>query len=313
MKKILICLTTVLSLLLFSEKVSASSFNTSIVGNDTFNSEITLYVQVNNLVDFNGSCNGLCGLVGTLNYDASKLELVSINPLEDFSLQQGKSLVLYKATGVLNGTNILSLKFKNKGLQNNENTKVSLSNITASDGDKDITTIDTSRTIKYVVQNKQTNKKTTNKNSNKNNITENLDEEIKNSSNTYLSSITLSTGKIDFSKDILNYNIVVDYDTDSIEISATTEDEKAIIEGAGKHKLNVGDNKIEIKIKAEDGSEKTYTINVTREKEKITNNADDEDNIDKIDKKESSNFIIPISIGLIILVVGAILIKKKKH
>lgn len=310
MKKILICLTTVLSLLLFSEKVSASSFDTSIVGDDKFSSEITLYVQVNNLVDFDGSCNGLCGLVGTLNYDTNKLELIKVEPLENFSLTQGKSLVLYKATGVTNGTNILSLRFKNKGLQNNESTKISISNMTASDGAKDITSTDTSKTIKYVVENKQTNKKPINNNSNKDNTTEKLDEETKKSSNTYLSSLTLSNGTINFSKDILTYDLVVDYNTDSIEINGTLEDEKSIIEGFGKHNLSVGNNKIELKVKAEDGSEKIYTINVKREKEKIDNVEEQEE----IVEKENLNLIIPISIGLVVLIgVIIMIIKKKKH
>jgi len=307
MKKILICLTTILSLLLFSEKVNASSFDVSIVGNDTFNNEITLYAQINNLVDFNGSCSGLCGLVGTLNYDTSKLELVSINPLEEFSLTQGKSLVLYKATGVSNGTKILSMKFKNKNLQNNEKTSITLTNITASDGSKDINAIDTSKSIKYVVENKQTNINTTNKN-NSNNTTENIIEEIIKSSNAYLSSLTVSNGNIKFSKDILTYDIVVDYNTEDIEIIGTLEDEKSTIEGLGKHTLNIGNNKFEIKVKAEDGSEKIYTINVKRE-EKLN---DVEEEQIEIVEKENFNFIIPISIGLIILVGLIIFIKKKK-
>ena len=48
MKKILFSLTILLSTLLFATNVNASSFNANIVGNDTFESEITLYIQVNN-------------------------------------------------------------------------------------------------------------------------------------------------------------------------------------------------------------------------------------------------------------------------
>lgn len=312
MRKIILSLTLILSSILFTTKVNASSFNVSIVGNDTFESEITLSLQVNNLVDFNGSCNGLCGLVGTLNYDTNKLELTSINALEDFSLTQGKSIVLYKPTGVSNNTNILSMKFKNKGLGNNESTTITLSNITASDGNKDITTTDISKSIKKVTKNNTntTNKKETTT-TKKDDATNEEIQETK-SNNSYLNSISLSDGKIDFSKDVLVYNLVVDYDTNSIEINATTEDSKSIVEGLGKHSLDVGNNKIELKVKAEDGSEKTYTINITREKEEIINNVDDEDS-DMIQEKENNNFIIPISIGLLIIVVAIIFIKKKKH
>lgn len=312
MKKILICLTIILSSLLFVQKVSASGFNASIVGNDTFEKEITLYIQVNNLVDFTGSCNGLCGLVGNLNYDTNKLELISIDPLEDFSLMQGKSIVLYKATGVTNGTKILSIKFKNKELQNNESTTISLSNLTASDGNQDIVATDTSKSIKYVIENKQTNTKpANNNNSNKNNVTENTKEEIKKSSNTYLNSLRVSNGNLQFSKDVLTYDLVVDYDTKDIEINGTSEDTKSVITGLGKHELNVGNNKFEIKVTAEDGSEKIYTINIKREDKTIVSNNDIVES--DIIEKENTNFIIPILIGLVILVGTIIFIKRKKQ
>lgn len=191
MKKILFSLTTLLSALLFAANVNASSFNANIVGNDIFENEITLYIQVNNLVDFNGVCNGLCGLVGDLSYDQEKIELISINALESFDLTQGKTLVLYKSTGVASGTKILSMKFKNKSLVKDETTTITLSNITASDGDKDIKTNNTSKTLTFIVKeaenndnsnNKPNNNTTTNKPSSN---TTSEKEENKKSSNNY--------------------------------------------------------------------------------------------------------------------------------
>ena len=140
MKKILFSLSILFSILLFMTNVNASSFNVNIVGNDTFEDEITLYMQVNDLVDFNGACDGLCGLVSNLSYDTDKIELTSISSLENFDLTQGNTIVLYKSTGVASGTNILSMKFKNKSLAKDETTTIIFSNIVASDGDKDINT-----------------------------------------------------------------------------------------------------------------------------------------------------------------------------
>lgn len=310
MKKILFSLTILLSTLLFATNVNASSFNANIVGNDTFESEITLYIQVNNLVDFNGACSGLCGLVGNLNYDTNKIELTSINALESFDLAQGKTLVLYKSTGVASGTKILSMKFKNKSLTKDETTTITFSNVVASDGDKDINTSDASKTIKFIVKenentnnNNTSNNNTTNKkpSSNKNN----KKEKTKKSDNNYLSSITLSDGNITFDKDILTYDVIVDYETTTIEIKANVEDDKATITGDGKHTLDVGSNVIKITIKAEDESERTYTLNINREEKDIVVDTDnDVIEYDAIEKE--NNYVMPIVLISVILVIGLI-------
>ena len=291
MKKILFSLTVLLSMLLFTTNVNASSFKANIVGNNTFEKEITLYIQVDNLIDFNGACNGLCGLVGNLNYDAEKIELTSIKALESFDLTQGNTLVLYKSTGVVSGSKVLSMKFKNKSLTKNETTTISFSNIVASDGDKDINTSDVSKTIKFVVK-EIVNNNTTNKK-----------EETKKSSNNYLSSISISDGSITFDKEVLIYDVIVDYETTNIEIKANTEDEKATIIGDGNHNLNVGSNVIKITVKAEDDSEKVYTLNISREEKEII--IDDEVVEEDAIEKENDN-IIPIIIISIILAVGII-------
>lgn len=321
MKKILFSLTILLSTLLFATNVNASSFNANIVGNDTFESEITLYIQVNNLVDFNGACSGLCGLVGNLNYDTKKIELTSINALESFDLTQGKTLVLYKSTGVASGTKILSMKFKNKSLTKDETTTITFSNVVASDGDKDINTSDASKTIKFIVKenentnnnnnqtnnntntntnNNTSNKNTTNKNTSSN--TNNKKKKTKKSDNNYLSSITLSDGNITFDKDVLTYDVIVDYETTTIEIKANVEDDKATITGDGKHTLNVGSNVIKITIKAEDESERTYTLNINREEKDIVVDTDN----DVIEDEKENNYVMPIVIISVILVIGLI-------
>ena len=321
MKKILFSLTILLSTLLFATNVNASSFNANIVGNDTFESEITLYIQVNNLVDFNGACSGLCGLVGNLNYDTNKIELTSINALESFDLTQGKTLVLYKSTGVASGTKILSRKFKNKSLTKDETTTITFSNVVASDGDKDINTSDASKTIKFIVKenentnnnnnqtNKNTNTNTNNNTSNKNTTnkktssnTNNKKKKTKKSDNNYLSSITLSDGNITFDKDVLTYDVIVDYETTTIEIKANVEDDKATITGDGKHTLNVGSNVIKITIKAEDESERIYTLNINREEKDIVVDTDNE----VIEDEKENNYVMPIVIISVILVIGLI-------
>ena len=207
------------------------------------------------------------------------------------------------------------MKFKNKSLTTDETTTITLSNITASDGDKDINTSDTSKTIKFVVKENNNNNNQMNTNNNSTNNTTNKKEETKKSNNNYLSSITLSDGNITFDKDVLTYDIIVDYETTTIEINANVEDDKANITGDGKHTLNVGSNVIKITIKAEDESERTYTLNINREEKDIVVDTDNEVIEDDVIEKEN-NYVIPIVIISVILVIGLvgfIIWKNKKN
>lgn len=89
--------------------------------------------------------------------------------------------------------------------------------------------------------------------------------EEKKSGNASLASIELSVGKMDFDKDILSYDIVVENDTDEIVINAVAEDDKATVEGAGTFGVKYGNNEYKIVVTAEDGTEKEYVIKVYRD------------------------------------------------
>ncbi len=53
-------------------------------------------------------------------------------------------------------------------------------------------------------------------------------------------------------------------DTESVEVYATTQEAKAKVTGTGKKTLEKGENKAEVIVTAEDGTTKTYTINIIR-------------------------------------------------
>jgi len=132
----------------------------------------------------------------------------------------------------------------------------------------------------------------------------------KKSNNTYLKNITLSSGNIDFKKDELEYNIEVPNEINIITISATPVDKNAQITGTGEHKLDIGLNKIEIEVKAEDESEKKYTINITRkEKEIIKTNK----KIIKKTNKNTTNIMLFVIPTIIILTSIIFIVKKKKN
>lgn len=84
-----------------------------------------------------------------------------------------------------------------------------------------------------------------------------------------LSALKISAGTLSpsFKYNVTNYTATVDYNVSSIVVSATKSNEKATIEsvtGNGKVSLKVGENIIEVIVKAENGEKVTYKIVVTR-------------------------------------------------
>lgn len=61
-----------------------------------------------------------------------------------------------------------------------------------------------------------------------------------------------------------SYKVTVPQNTETIEVYAKAQEAKATVTGTGKKKLEIGENKIEVVVTAEDGTKKTYTINITR-------------------------------------------------
>ena len=84
------------------------------------------------------------------------------------------------------------------------------------------------------------------------------------SSNNNLSSIKIDNVIIDKFSSTTTMYMLKDTTSSSITISASSEDSKASISGLGKKELSYGLNTIDIEVRAEDGSKKTYTIKITR-------------------------------------------------
>ncbi len=82
-----------------------------------------------------------------------------------------------------------------------------------------------------------------------------------------LSSLILSEGTLSpaFKYNVVNYTAAVGHDVTDIVVSAKVSNEKATIESVtGNKNLKVGENRIQIVVKAENGVKATYTIKVTR-------------------------------------------------
>ncbi|MDD4705696.1 MAG: cadherin-like beta sandwich domain-containing protein [Bacilli bacterium] len=87
------------------------------------------------------------------------------------------------------------------------------------------------------------------------------------SNNNYLGSLMITGISLEFNKNTLNYNAIVENSVSSVNITASAEDAKATVTGTGNKILNVGSNTFQIKVISEKGSEKIYTIVIIKKDE----------------------------------------------
>lgn len=78
-----------------------------------------------------------------------------------------------------------------------------------------------------------------------------------------------------FNPNKTSYDVTVPNNIEKVTVYATAQDKKAKIKGNTAQKLNVGKNSLNVVVTAEDGTQKTYTINVTREETANSENTND--------------------------------------
>ncbi len=83
--------------------------------------------------------------------------------------------------------------------------------------------------------------------------------------NNRLKSITIDGKSINgYSSSTFSYKLTVPTETSSVKITATTINSAATVSGTGTVSLKEGENKVELKVKAQNGNLQTYTIEITR-------------------------------------------------
>lgn len=96
----------------------------------------------------------------------------------------------------------------------------------------------------------------------------NTTKAINKSSDNYLKSLIIQSShemKPIFDKNLTNYNITVPYEVSKLDLTATSNDSKAKVEIIGNSNFSVEKvNLVEVKVTAEDGSIRIYSLNVTR-------------------------------------------------
>lgn len=196
--------------------------NTIIVGNS-----VTLKISANDLA-------------GRFDFSVSNSSVISMSSSNVFLDNDSKSITI---TAKSAGTSVIT---------------ITPTDATSYDGDA----ITGNRTITITVNNKPTSNPNTGGNSSG---TSNTSTPVKKkSNNNYLSSLTVDGCSLDkeFKKDELEYSLVVESGTDKVIINAQLDDDKAKVTGIGEIALKEEDNKLEIKVTAEDGSTRTYILNV---------------------------------------------------
>lgn len=222
-----------LVVILFSITTNVKAFSTYLSGDKEINENATFTVTVG----VNDASN-LWGFRAPINYDSSKLSLVSSTGLNGFGVAVGSSFVADNSSGINGSKSVATLTFKaTSNFKVNESTTISLGSAEGSDGEQTITGSGSSITISIAAP----------KNSNNN-----------------LSNLSIDGYDIDFASNKTSYQLTVEYEVNQINIKANTEDSTARVSGTGTKDLNLYTNTFNIVVTAENGSRKTYTIEVIR-------------------------------------------------
>lgn len=225
---LMLLLTLTMSLGLIKE-LNAASANIKVTTNKSYlvvGGEITVTTRIS-------SAEALGSWEYTLSYDSSKLKLISgtTNVVDYASNSSTKSRsYTYKFKVIAKGTSTVSIKGYN-GYAFDE------SKLSISAGSVKITAITQAEL------------------------------EASYSKNNNLSSLVVEGYELStpFDKNTLEYTVSVPSDVEKITINATVEDKTASLIGTGEFEVSEGENKFEIKVTAQNGGLKTYTLKINVE------------------------------------------------
>lgn len=250
-KAIKLCL-FIIALTLNITLIKAADFSSSISGsiNITAGETVTLNFKVT-------SSYKLLGITASLNYDKTKLSLVSSGTSSGFNLTLGNNIVVDSTTGKSGTFTYATIKFKALAAFNlGDTTTVSITSIKGSDGTETYT-----------------------------GTTSKINLKMK-SNNNNLSDLKLDGKTIDgFKSQTTTYKIIVSELTSKVNITATSSDAKATIKGLGTKNLEIYNNTFKIIVTSESGSSKTYTLNIIRK-----------DTLGNTSKRSSNNILKTLEI-----------------
>ena len=269
MKKKLMIFVTLFIFMFGINNVSAMTLKPSGASSGKRGDEITLYITL----ERSSTEKTVSAVDGTVSYDADVLKLVSSSNLmegwtEFAGISNGNTFgygnITFDKLITTTSQNIVKMTFKINGSANYGNTTVSVSNPSATDEVGDSVSVSGGSHNVKVLSDVNT-----------------------------LSNLTISNGNINFNENTIGYNVTVENNVSSIKVEASLTDNKASFVSGYEPRtvnLNVGNNSIEIKVRAENEEVKTYTINVTRKDvdKPVNNNPTNNDPV-KEETKKSNN------------------------
>lgn len=227
-------------------QVNAATFTTSLGSAKTINAGSTFTVTMSA-----NSSTVLCGMKAALSFNSSKIKFVSSSDLSGFSVTVGTNIIALHNTGKNGSFSVVTLTFQ------------ATSSFTA--GQKETIRIgSTSNVIEGSTC------ASTDINGTGSSVT--ITMSTPKSSNNNLSSLKVDgTSVSGFSQSDTSYDLG-STDNSSISISATPDDSKASVSGAGTKNLIYGLNSFNVVVTAENGSTKTYALSINRNDPRSANN-----------------------------------------
>ncbi len=277
--KILITVICVSILFIQALDVSAGSVNVSIEGNSTvtLGNTIDLTVKVSDITGFN---KGLATLQGDLAFDKGYLEYVKYsNASSSLSSSYGTTTQRFVSLGmggeyISSTDHLITLTFRAKKIGT---TEVSIKDIVVGDTKAISHSANaSSKKVEIVGENTQPTPTPTPKPTPKpdqgNGTTNKKPDSSSKSSNNDLEKLIINNAKMSpaFSKDTTVYQVTIPSDVSKLELDYQTVDSKSTVKVVGNSQL--GDKSVvKIVVTSEDGSTKTYTLNIEKTRDGSNN------------------------------------------
>lgn len=267
----------------------------------------------------------LYGIEGLLNYDKTILELVNYNlyqtteeetTLGDLNLNNGKFAYVLNDGFNKAEEAILTLTFEAIAEGTSE---VTISNIINSYGEdsfevesvKATVNVDAPEDNKGGDEEEGTTEDTTPK---EEDATEEVEDVVTKpvvrpvvlSSDYYIKNLSIAGYEFDFDMYTFEYSIKVASDVTSLDLEVLLNDNNSIYYVEGNETFEAGENLVYVVVKAENGSTKTYTIKVEKEKEVVKEEKNEIEEEVEEDEEENSTSKTVIVILIILVIIGLI-------
>ena len=265
-KKLLILLIIMLlpiKLFALSGSISISCPTTTLEQNKTYNCSIKGYTSEE---------------ISALTAKLSSSSNLTISNIQTASIWQGNgtggSIDLYTDSNKNGNFNIATFNIK---LTDKSNSSLTVNSIRFSDANfKDHIIV--SKTLSFSVkQEVTTTKKSTTTTKSVTTTTtkekETTSNEDKKDNNSKLKELNIANINFNFDSNKTNFQVNASNDVKEVFITAKAESNKAKVEYASSLKLNIGENKIIVKVIAEDGSTREYKVIINKLERKLSNNS----------------------------------------